>query len=118
MTREAIAVDDYDVLQAQRDLTDRERKRIADVLGDGVHRVVWVPDWLLDANHYRIQPVDGTRRVFGGQITKATHKAWRVAQDQAAEYLPRSAVFVFERSQPVDVDVPQGDLTDFVGGQA
>ena len=117
-----IYVQEWADLQQADDPSDAELKRVASVFSrKSWDFVIWVPSWVLDDEDKEIETVASSDHLVGADgVEDYSEKAWQIYQRSCpwGEYLPKSAVWVFERAEGIEsIDTPQADLTAF-GGEA
>ena len=104
------------------DVAEPAKQRVATIFSEqSWDAVIWIPDWLLDADDTDIATVEASDHLAVGDVTDYSDKAWQFCQahrEGAPEmFLPKSSVVVFERARGVEaIDTPQTGLGAFVGG--
>jgi hypothetical protein len=99
------------------------RQRVATIFTEqSWDHVVWLPEWLLENDDKDVEPVSESAQLAVGEVTDYSEKAWKLLQPHRhnatwGDYLPKSAVVVFERGAGVEaVKTQQAGLTAFADG--
>ncbi|EMA63183.1 hypothetical protein C470_03611 [Halorubrum distributum JCM 13561] len=123
MTDRYYVVTSWEDIAAAAAPNDRDKQRVATIFSEKAFNcVVWLPEWLLDADDKDIETVEASDHLAVGGATDYSEKAWEFAQphrDGAGGYLPKSSVTLFERGDGVEsIETPQRGLTSFEGAQS
>ncbi|MFW6382524.1 MAG: hypothetical protein ACOCZD_00615 [Haloferacaceae archaeon] len=111
-------VSQWSDVQEARAPSNRDKQRVATIFSEqSWDHVVWLPEWLLEEGDKNVETVEASDHLAVGDVEDYTEKAWSFRQPHAAdvqEFLPKSAVTVFERHQGVErIDTPQRGLGSF-----
>lgn len=108
MSSDRISAETFDDISAH--LPPRESEGVTRALNAGAASVLVVEDWLVDEKD--LDPIDGQRRVFAGDIERETEKAWLVSTGSVEDWIPQSQAILFERGTD-EIETPQRGLAEF-----
>ena len=121
MSDRHVIVSEWSDIDTAPELSESEKQRVATIVTNQSWKyIVWVSTWLLEDEDKEIETVEASDHIVVGNIENYSEKAWLIDQPhediEQQQFLPKSAVVVFERLTGVEaIDTPQIGLTSFAG---